>query len=386
MNKCNPVCHPMVPGFKLMENGDGVRIDNTFYKQIVGNHLYLTVTRLDVIFVESLIKRFMDCPTGLHFQTAQSILRYLKGLVFKEENLGIQHPSSFPLWPGRTPLNRQRANVLFPDTSINQKTIELLDAQEDEYDGILIDPDCLPLSANAFVAALRTSISAWKQKGKKGVWLKILAEQADLVPIAIKEGFSYHHAEPGYAMLTYWIPNGPCMLPSNASHQVGVGGFVINDKKEVLVVKEKQCPCQCSGIWKFPTGFINQSEELFTGAVREVKEETGIDTAFVEVIAFRHAHQAAFEKSDLLFICMLKPQSFEISIDESEIEAAKWMPLDEFLCQPFYQDDCMSKKVIDMCVANYENRFKGLTAHHVLSKLDGNLSYLYYGSNGLEKD
>jgi len=34
-------------------------------------------------------------------------------------------------------------------------------------------------------------------------------------------------------MLTYWIPEGPSMLPANASHQVGVGGFVINDKNEV---------------------------------------------------------------------------------------------------------------------------------------------------------
>lgn len=48
-----------------------------------------------------------------------------------------------------------------------------------------------------------------------------------------QEGFQYHHAEPGYVMLTYWIPEGPCMLPSNASHLVGVGGFVINDNNEV---------------------------------------------------------------------------------------------------------------------------------------------------------
>jgi hypothetical protein len=35
-------------------------------------------------------------------------------------------------------------------------------------------------------------------------------------------------------MLTYWIPHEePCMLPANASHQVGVGGFVINDQMEV---------------------------------------------------------------------------------------------------------------------------------------------------------
>jgi hypothetical protein len=34
-------------------------------------------------------------------------------------------------------------------------------------------------------------------------------------------------------MLTYWIPNEPSLLPANASHQVGVGGFVINDQMEV---------------------------------------------------------------------------------------------------------------------------------------------------------
>lgn len=49
-----------------------------------------------------------------------------------------------------------------------------------------------------------------------------------------QEGFKYHHAEESYVMLTYWIPDGPCMLPANASHQVGVGGFVINDKNEVM--------------------------------------------------------------------------------------------------------------------------------------------------------
>lgn len=37
-------------------------------------------------------------------------------------------------------------------------------------------------------------------------------------------------------MLTYWIPKEPCMLPANASHQVGVGGFVITEKSEVILI------------------------------------------------------------------------------------------------------------------------------------------------------
>ncbi|XP_020250253.1 nudix hydrolase 8-like [Asparagus officinalis] len=217
---------------------------------------------------------------------------------------------------------RRGINVSTTEASLF-RTSELLDAYEDVYDGVIVDPESLPSGANAFSSILQASISHWKLKGKKGIWMKILEEQADLVPIALKEGFSYHHAEPGYVMLTYWIPDEPCMLPLTATHQVGVGAFVVNENREALVVKEKKCPLTCSGIWKIPTGFINKSEEISMGAVREVKEETGIETTFLEVVAFRHAHHVIFEKSDLFFVCMLKPLSTDITIDQCEIQSAK---------------------------------------------------------------
>ncbi|KAJ0031706.1 hypothetical protein Pint_13313 [Pistacia integerrima] len=274
-------------------------------------------------------------------------------------------------------IKKKGINVLSPDISALNLASEFLYACDDEYDGVIIDPESLPSSANAFVSALRASLSNWKTKGKKGVWLKILSEQADLVPIAVQEGFTYHHAEPGYVMLTYWIPDEPCMLPASPSHQIGVAGFVLNDKREVLVVKEK-CPCSCSGVWKLPTGYINKSEDIFLGAIREVKEETGVDTIFQEMVAFRHAHLVAFEKSDILFVCMLKPLSSEITIDEKELQAAKWMPLDELLEQPFYLEDHMSRKVIDICIKAYEDQYSGFIARQLNSKLDGKSSYLYY--------
>ncbi|MCL7051254.1 hypothetical protein MKW94_003358 [Papaver nudicaule] len=262
----------------------------------------------------------------------------------------------------------------------------LLDAYDDEYGGVIIEPEHLPSNASAFASILRTSLFNWKLKGKKGVWLKILQEQADLVPIAIMEGFDYHHADRGYIMLTYWIPNDePCSLPEGPTHQIGVGGFVMNENKEVLVVKENVCPCQCSGVWKLPTGFINKSEEIFSGVVREVKEETGIDTEFLQVVAFRHVHKVAFEQSDLFFVCMLKPLSFDITIDEKEIQAAKWMNIDEFLSQSFYEEDHMSKRVIDICTATYENSYTGFINQNLTSKFDGKLSCLYYNDECMVK-
>ncbi|XP_011078433.1 nudix hydrolase 8 [Sesamum indicum] len=285
---------------------------------------------------------------------------------------GTSHPARF-LGDRRKGVQVWSQDMVTPSMA----PVELLKAWNDEYNGVIIEPTSLPSTANAFASALRASLSSWRSQGKKGIWLKLLEEQAELVPIAIQEGFAYHHAEPGYLMLTYWIPGDPCLLPSGPFHQIGVAGFVINDNKEILVVKEN-CSCSCYGVWKLPTGYIERSEELFSGAVREVKEETGIDTTFVELVAFRHVHQVAFEKSDLLFVCMLKPLSFEIKIDVKEIQDAKWITVDELKSQEFYEEDQMWKSVVAICMAAYENTYDGFIANQVVSKFDGKLSHLYY--------
>lgn len=49
----------------------------------------------------------------------------------------------------------------------------------------------------------------------------------------VQQGFWYHHAEPTYLMLAYWIPETAHTLPANASHTVGIGALVMNDKREV---------------------------------------------------------------------------------------------------------------------------------------------------------
>ena len=43
--------------------------------------MYLTATHLDLMFVVSLISRFMTCPTQQHFAAAKRVLWYLKGTV-----------------------------------------------------------------------------------------------------------------------------------------------------------------------------------------------------------------------------------------------------------------------------------------------------------------
>ena len=48
---------PLVVNEKLMKDG-GKKVDNTFYRSLIGN----TAIRLDVIFIASLLSRFMNSP------------------------------------------------------------------------------------------------------------------------------------------------------------------------------------------------------------------------------------------------------------------------------------------------------------------------------------
>lgn len=59
MLESNPVNSPMVPGFKLNKNGNGVTVDDTHHKQLVGSLMYLIATRPDMMFATCLISRYM---------------------------------------------------------------------------------------------------------------------------------------------------------------------------------------------------------------------------------------------------------------------------------------------------------------------------------------
>ncbi|XP_059442222.1 nudix hydrolase 2-like, partial [Corylus avellana] len=156
-----------------------------------------------------------------------------------------------------------------------------------------------------------------------------------------------------------------------------------NDKREVLVVQEKSGRFQGTGVWKIPTGTVDEGENIFMAAKREVEEETGIETEFLEILAFRQSHKMFFEKSDLFFICMMRPLSFDIQTQELEIEAAQWMPFEEYAAQPFAQQHELFKYITDICLAKVQGDYTGLSQIPVTSFFNDKLSCLYLNSRDL---
>ncbi|KAH1062826.1 hypothetical protein AAZX31_02G282700 [Glycine max] len=266
--------------------------------------------------------------------------------------------------------------------SASSGDFEILPATDDAHGGVIIDLK-EPMDSEIFVTLLRTSLSQWKKQEKCGVWIKLPTALVNLVETAVKEGFGYHHAEPNYLMLVYWIiPETSCTIPPNASHRVRVGGLVLNDNKEVLVVQEKRGIFHETGLWKIPTGIVEAGEELSAAVVREAKEETGIDTEFVELLAFRHAHNSFFGKSELYFLCMLRPLSTDIKKQDLEIDAAKWMPFEEYAARPITEP---FKYEIELCLAKLERSYAGFSPRPISSYYKEELSYLYLNSHDLDK-
>jgi hypothetical protein len=112
---------------------------------------------------------------------------------------------------------------------------------------------------------------------RKGVWLRVPISASKLIPIAVEQEFWYHHAGPDYLLLCNWLQGGQnkSKLPPRASHYLGVSGFVLNSRRELLVVQEEHGPAASSGLWKLPGGLCDHGENLSSGSIREVKEETG---------------------------------------------------------------------------------------------------------------
>ena len=67
MQDCKVAITPTVMGLKLSKEDNSKDVDLSLYKSIVGNLMYLTATRPDIMHVVSLISRFMEKPKETHW-------------------------------------------------------------------------------------------------------------------------------------------------------------------------------------------------------------------------------------------------------------------------------------------------------------------------------
>ncbi|KAM1696152.1 hypothetical protein ACFXTN_027708 [Malus domestica] len=74
---------------------------------------------------------------------------------------------------------------------------------------------------------------------------------------------------------------------------------------------------------------------------------------------------------------MLRPLTFDIQKQELEIEAAKWIPLEEFAAQPVTQKHELFKYIRELCSAKLDREYAGFSPLPITSVFDHKLSYLF---------
>lgn len=321
--------------------------------------------------------------------SASTLPRAATGSVAAQESAPAHGSSSSSTSIGRN-IQANVASVLPQQRAQHQAGLQpamsaaALAFKGDIYDGIIVDAEQLPADASEFAANLQQSLQEWRTDARKGIWLKVPLPLAQLVPVATQQGFVFHHAERDYVMLTQWLPDSEDKLPTNASHQVGIGAFVFNRAtQQVLMVQEKNGPLRGQNVWKMPTGLLMAREDIGVGAAREVLEETGVRARFQRLLAMRQAHIALWGKSDMFLVAALEPEpdSLDITIQEDELVAAEWQSLQQFADNPFSKTHPMLIRIVDRCLAYARGEYSGWTVDQIPNRRTGGEDFIFFGPN-----
>jgi len=85
MNEAKIMSTPMHPSSNLDKDEEGKSVSEKQYRGMIGSLLYLTASKLDIVFVVGLCARFQTTPKKSHLTIVKRIFRYLVGTT----NLGL---------------------------------------------------------------------------------------------------------------------------------------------------------------------------------------------------------------------------------------------------------------------------------------------------------
>ncbi|XP_068319743.1 secreted RxLR effector protein 161-like [Pyrus communis] len=144
LEDCKLVSIPLPTGEKLKKVDGSELADGGLYRKIVGSLLYLTGTRLDLMYATSLLSRFMNSSTNKHLRVARRVLRYVQGTLnygieYVNENYAILIGFCDTDWAGSEDDSRSTSRYafnfgsgVFSWASVKQNTVALSTA-EAEY-------------------------------------------------------------------------------------------------------------------------------------------------------------------------------------------------------------------------------------------------------------
>ncbi|MBP3038630.1 NUDIX hydrolase [Bacillaceae bacterium Marseille-Q3522] len=99
---------------------------------------------------------------------------------------------------------------------------------------------------------------------------------------------------------------------------LAVSGLVISEDGKWLVVKKRYSGLK--GVWSLPAGFVQEGETADEAVVREIKEETGLNTSVIGLIGLRTGVIEDKISDNMLIFLVKSDKQPVICIQEEELE------------------------------------------------------------------
>jgi ADP-ribose pyrophosphatase YjhB (NUDIX family) len=103
---------------------------------------------------------------------------------------------------------------------------------------------------------------------------------------------------------------------------VGVAAVVRDADGRVLLARKR------SGLWHFPSGYVEWDEHVRDAVIREMREEMSLDVEVGEIVAVHsNFHNRASQTVGIWFAARIV--GGELRLDERELSAAEYFALDD---------------------------------------------------------
>jgi 8-oxo-dGTP pyrophosphatase MutT (NUDIX family) len=129
-------------------------------------------------------------------------------------------------------------------------------------------------------------------------------------------------------------------MPGGADSEFSAGGVVVRDGRCIVIVPTRRT-ADGSRVLALPKGHPAGSESAADAALREVREETGVDAALVEKLGdIRYWYMRGGRRiAKVVSFFLLDYVSGELDDHDHEVEHAEWMPLEQAARQLTYKGE-----------------------------------------------
>src|SRR5438309_9902718 len=123
----------------------------------------------------------------------------------------------------------------------------------------------------------------------------------EVLKVAADIRFAAGHELEAEVLVEEWLKTVGEGVPGYVTPKVAIGAVVGNDEGQILLIQRADY-----GVWLYPTGWADVGYSASEAAVKEVKEETGIDLEPGRVIAVLDGIRLGFTRGplySLVFAC-----------------------------------------------------------------------------------